>query len=111
MMFCESQPYQNSNDPDVHYVFRGRQHVHLMGDNEQELIEFATSIGMKATWLQRDQWKFAHFDCTGKFMKAVQLSNKVEKLDRRSFVDRWKELRRLPYLEKLNVQIKSIDRE
>ena len=106
MMFCEARPFQNSDDPSVHRVFRGKEHVHLMGDDEYELRMFAGRIGMKVAWLQRDRFGIAHFDCTGKYLKAVQESEFVRKLDRREFVEEWKKLR-AAVIEKIQANMES----
>jgi hypothetical protein len=47
---------------------------------------------MSVRWLQRDLFRIPHFDCTERFMAAVA-DPRVEKLDQRGFVDRWKALR------------------
>lgn len=39
---------QNADERDVHPVFRGRKHVHLMGDDATELVAYARSMGMRA---------------------------------------------------------------
>jgi transcriptional regulator with XRE-family HTH domain len=93
VMFCEARPYQNADDPSVHRVFRGREHVHLMGDDERELRLFAQQLGMKAGWLQRDRFGIPHFDCTGKFMNDVLASDKVRKLERPDFVAEYRKLK------------------
>lgn len=93
MIFCEARPFQNEDHPDVHPVFRGKQHVHLMGDDERELRLYAGLIGLKATWLQRDAFGIAHFDCTGRFLQIVLQDGAVQKLDRRAFVMAWRALR------------------
>jgi len=93
MLFCEARPFQNSDALTVHHTFRGRQHVHLMSDDERELRLYAQSIGMSVRWLQRDDWGLAHFDCTGKFMDRVMRDEKVTKLSRVEFVKTYKGLR------------------
>lgn len=92
MLYCEERPYQNANDPSVHKVFRGKQHVHLFADSVKELISFAKEIGMNPGWLQ-DIQKFPHFDCTGKFMKACLDYPKVTKLSRELFVETYKRIK------------------
>ncbi len=89
MIYCESKPYQNADDPNVHHVFRGRQHVHLMADTEEELIEYAISIGLDSRWIQDKGTIRVHFDCVGKFMNIVIKDIRVEKLDREDFVKKY----------------------
>lgn len=94
MMFCEQVPYRNGTGQDVHPVFRGKLHVHLMGDDEYELRMFAGRIGMKARWLQRDKRGIPHFDCVeGKFMAEVLASEFVVKLARADFVREYRKLK------------------
>lgn len=90
MLFCEAEPYRNANTEDVHPVFRGRSHVHLMGTCERELIEYARRIGLRDTWIQRDRAGVAHYDATGRYMWAILNDEKVEKLDRAAFVAQYK---------------------
>lgn len=93
MIFCEAVPYQNANAPDVHPVFRGKRHVHLMSDDEHELRVYATQIGLKVGWLQRDAFGLAHYDVTGGFMVRVLNDPKVVKMDRVTFVKAFVRLR------------------
>lgn len=86
MLFCEAQPYQNADDLSVHPVFRGRQHVHLMATEERELRFYAEHMNIPLRWLQRDVYGVAHFDLTGKFMRAVMLDDNVVKMERVAFV-------------------------
>lgn len=93
MLFCESAPFVNSSAESVHPVFRGKAHVHLISTDEEELVNYARSIGMAPKWLQRGS--VPHFDCTGKFMARVLEDPMVEKLDRKQLVDRLRHIRSL----------------
>jgi len=93
MIFCEARPYQNADSPDVHPVFRGKQHVHLMASTEAELLSYAQAIGVPIRWIQRDRGKPPHFDLTGRFMAIVLSDPLVTKLDRPQWVAAWRDLR------------------
>src|ERR1035438_5291500 len=94
MIFCEIRPFQNSSDSTVHPVFRGRQHVHLMSDDERELRLYADSIGLRPSWLQRDAFGVPHYDVVGARMLRVLMDVMVVKLERREFQRNYRALRR-----------------
>ncbi len=97
MIYCEANTYQNSSDPSTHRVFRGRTHVHLCADTDQELIAYATSIGLKASWFQKSP-TCNHFDVTGRFMERVMKDTRVTKLSRFDLVNKWRAKRGQPPL-------------
>lgn len=67
-------------------VFRpGRLFTHLMADTEQELIDYAESLGMRPEWLQYSGTYRAHFDVMGTKLKAVMKDPTVKILTRREF--------------------------
>lgn len=106
MLFCEATPYQNPASPDVHPVFRGRSHVHLMATEALELNVYASTIGLPLRWLQKDRHSIAHYDCTGKYMAKALADPLVVKLDRRQFVDTMISLR-----PKLKEQIEMAEKK
>lgn len=89
MIYCEAAPYQNGTDKSVHRTFRGRKHIHLCADSEEELVGYAVSaLAMKPEWLQRG--RVTHFDVTGWRMERALLDARVEKLTRKELVERWR---------------------
>lgn len=67
-------------------VFKpGRPFTHLCADTDQELTEYAVSIGMKAAWIQHPGTSRAHFDVTGKFLEKVMSDDRCVKMTR----DEW----------------------
>jgi hypothetical protein len=93
MIFCEVRPFQNPSDSTVHPVFRGRQHVHLMSDDERELRLYADSIGLRPGWLQRDAFGIPHYDVVGVRMLRVLTDVRVVKMERREFVRNYRALK------------------
>jgi hypothetical protein len=51
-------------DDAIHY-WRGRKWCHLFADRDEELHDFAKSIGLKREWFQSD-WRLNHYDITEK---------------------------------------------
>lgn len=91
-VFCENSEslYDNANTSDVHPVFRGKKHAHLMADTEEELVEYAASIGLKSSWIQRKGTKLVHFDVVGVYLRKILSDSRVLKLGRKEFVERYK---------------------
>lgn len=92
MLYCEAEPFQNSNDSEVHPVFRGKKHVHLFANTKKELLDYAVlTLGLKASWIQNSRG-FIHFDVTGRYMQKVLNDSKVTKLSRKDFIVKAKEI-------------------
>jgi Protein of unknown function (DUF4031) len=95
MIWCEGKTclWQNSDDTSIHPVFRGRKSAHLMADTDEELITYAESIGMKANWIQSPGTYSAHFDIVGIKLEKVLKDNRVIKLGREEWVEKYRNRR------------------
>lgn len=49
-------------DPLMNHGWKYGASCHMFADSEEELIRFATNMGMRAEWIQRT--RFIHFDLT-----------------------------------------------
>lgn len=85
MLYCHS-PMRAGQE--VHRYFKDRMFTRLTADTEEELIQYALSIGMKTEWLQLSGTYKFHFDVTGPRLKIVLNDDKVEVLSKRDFVRR-----------------------
>lgn len=73
-------------------VFKGNYSAHLTADTVDELVAYATEIGMKSSWLQDGKnWRF-HFDVTGVFLRKILVDSRVKKITAKElakiFIDR-----------------------
>jgi len=66
-------------------IFKGRLSAHLTADTEEELVEYARSIGMSKSWLQDSGTYRFHFDVTGKFLDRVMSDSRVKFLEPKDF--------------------------
>lgn len=77
-------------------VFKpGQLFTHLSADSEDELLEFAQSIGMNKRWIQNPGTSRFHFDVSLKFLNKVLADDRVEVLSTRDFIKRLRDKARL----------------
>jgi len=76
------------NHPTAPDVFKGRMSAHLMADTQEELVEYAVRIGLKASWIQYPQDPaHVHFDLTGRYLQRV-LKDAVDGIEVRQVTPR-----------------------
>lgn len=92
MIYIEDPPTKNGNSGPK--CFHNKEFVHLVADTTEELLAYATSIGMKSQWLQTSKWGTPHFDVVGARLLVVQRDPRVVKLTRAAAVRKWRELAR-----------------
>lgn len=66
-------------------VFVNRSTCHLTADTEQELISYATKIGLPLAWIQHKGQYSVHFDITGSWLEKVLSDPEVVMVSRREF--------------------------
>lgn len=67
-------------------VFRaGRLYSHLSADSEEELVEFAKTVGLPINWLQSSGKYSFHFDVTGAWLDRLIKHPSVKKITVRAF--------------------------
>lgn len=79
--------------PGAHKTFRNKRYTHLTADTQQELIDYALSIGMKREWLQHGGTYKFHFDIVGPRLEIVLKDARVKVLTLREFACILKERR------------------
>jgi hypothetical protein len=67
-------------DDAIHW-WRGRKWCHLFADRDEELHEFAKSIGLKRDWFQKD-WRLHHYDIT-EAKRIIAVKRGAIEVDRR----------------------------
>jgi len=72
------QTYPDEAIKDSHTRSNGRRWSHMWADSEEELKEFAVSIGLKLEWFQ-NRPRFPHFDITPSKRVLALRSGAVEK--------------------------------
>ena len=77
-------------DPLVNYGWRHGASCHLIADRISELLAFAVSIGLRPEWFQTKS--SPHFDLTAD-ARAAAVENGAIDLDRRTFVEKLREIR------------------
>lgn len=73
---------------------RGRLFSHLMADTEEELREFALSVGLPLKWIQKPGTAEVHFDITGRWYNTLKHNPRVHKCTIKEWVDWLREHRK-----------------
>lgn len=82
----------NNDNNDTPRCFRNTSSCHLYGDNEEELHQFALSIGMKRSWFQKNRL-LNHYDLVPS-KRILAVKKGAIQQTRQEAVDKWKELRK-----------------
>ena len=66
MIYVDFIFQMKSNDVKAFNVGKRHRHqwCHMWADDLKELVKFATKIGLKREWLQKENGRFPHFDLT-----------------------------------------------
>lgn len=86
----------------INYGWKLGPSCHLLADTEEELHEFAKSIGMKREWFQSGETtSMPHYDLTASRRKAAVMRGAIE-IDRKQLCQRLEDYRKSKRLSQPN---------